>query len=204
MLFFSINISFKRRNFAIHNWGEDKLIVHCLIPDISHQMSIITNSSCCPFSSSLYICMAEQVMAFTSVPCQQQYRELKPERERGQQAVYYTSPQRLIITFSYSLALQLWGLLMDFISWFIKLCVQAFQPLILINRGGNHWGCTTIYRLLSYPFISLVKLKTIHFYPRRTIRYNNLSSLNRNFKQDFVYIYKCCVEFSLQHPKKFL
>ena len=53
-------------------------------------------------------------------------------------AVYYTSPQSFIKTFSYSPAFQLWGLLR--------------------YRGGNfeyyHWGCTSIYRRLSYPFRS--------------------------------------------------
>ena len=52
------------------------------------------------------------------------------ERERGQWAVYYTSPQSFIITFSYSLAYQLWGLYWILICWFIKLSVQVFQPII--------------------------------------------------------------------------
>ena len=38
---------------------------------------------------------------------------------------------------------------------FIKLSVQTFQPLIVIYRMGNfvyhHWGCTSIYKSLSYP-----------------------------------------------------
>ena len=33
---------------------------------------------------------------------------------RGHWTVYYTSPQSIIITFSYSLALQHWGLLLNF------------------------------------------------------------------------------------------
>ena len=37
---------------------------------------------------------------------------------------------------------------------------QTFQPLILIYRRGNFvchdWGCTSIFRPLSYPFKSLV------------------------------------------------
>ena len=37
----------------------------------------------------------------------------------GHLAVYYTSPQSSIITFSYSLALQLWGLLFNF-DWLIQ------------------------------------------------------------------------------------
>ena len=36
----------------------------------------------------------------------------------GDLALYYTSPQRFIIMFSCSLALQLWGLIL--IDWFIK------------------------------------------------------------------------------------
>ena len=44
----------------------------------------------------------------------------------GQWAVYYASPQSLIITFSYLLAQQLWGLLLNFDWFFIKLSVQTF------------------------------------------------------------------------------
>ena len=33
---------------------------------------------------------------------------------RGHRAVYYTSPQSLLITFSFSLAQQIWGLLLNF------------------------------------------------------------------------------------------
>ena len=36
------------------------------------------------------------------------------QRKRGQWAVYYTSPQSFIITFSYLLAQQLWGLLLNY------------------------------------------------------------------------------------------
>ena len=41
-------------------------------------------------------------------------------------------------------------------SWFNKVSVQTFQPRIVVYRRGNlvlyHWECTSIYRLLSYPF----------------------------------------------------
>ena len=37
---------------------------------------------------------------------------------RGQWAVYYTSPQSFILTFSYRLAQQIWGLLMNF-DWLV-------------------------------------------------------------------------------------
>ena len=43
------------------------------------------------------------------------------------------------------------------IGWLIYLSVQTFQPIIWINRWGN-WGCTYIYRPLSYPFRSLIDL----------------------------------------------
>ena len=41
----------------------------------------------------------------------------------------------------------------------IKSSVQTFQPLVVIYRRGNfmyqnYWGCTSIYRPLSYPFRS--------------------------------------------------
>ena len=57
--------------------------------------------------------------------------------------------------FSYFVGLKFWGL-----GWCIKLSVQKFQPLILIYKRDdilvNHdWGCTSIYRQLSYPFRSL-------------------------------------------------
>ena len=51
------------------------------------------------------------------------------ERERGQLADYYTSPQSFIKDISYSLVQRLWGLLM---VWIINLSVQTFQLLILI------------------------------------------------------------------------
>ena len=89
----------------------------------------------------------------------------------GQWAVYSTSPQSFIITFSYSLAWQLWGLLCILIGWFIKLSAQTIQPLILIYRTGNfvyhHWGaqllylcvcwyvvgCLAVVRALGQPFL---------------------------------------------------
>ena len=39
---------------------------------------------------------------------------------RGDWAAYYTSPQSFMIRFSWSLALQLWGLSFSFNGWFIK------------------------------------------------------------------------------------
>ena len=59
----------------------------------------------------------------------------------------------------YSLALQLWGLLLNLIGWFIAFSISKFQPLIVIYRMGNymnhHWVCTLIYQPLSYSFKSL-------------------------------------------------
>ena len=45
--------------------------------------------------------------------------------ESGHRAVYYTSPQSRIITFSYSLALQLWGLSLDLVSCYMELSVNV-------------------------------------------------------------------------------
>ena len=59
---------------------------------------------------------------------------------RGQWVVYYTSPQSFMIVFSYSIAQQLWGLLLKFdwlVGWFIKFSVKTFQPLIVIVIIGN-------------------------------------------------------------------
>ena len=51
------------------------------------------------------------------------------------------------------------------IGLFIKLSVQTFQPLILINRRSifvyHHWGCTSNFRPLSYSFRSLKKGLTV-------------------------------------------
>ena len=41
----------------------------------------------------------------------------------GHWAVYYTSLQSFTITFTYSLAYQLWGLFIDLIGWIIKRCL---------------------------------------------------------------------------------
>ena len=76
---------------------------------------------------------------------------------RVHSAVYFTSPQRFIITFSYSLTLQLWRLSLNLIGcWVMKLIVQTFQPLTVIYRRCNfmyhYWGCKLINRPLSYPF----------------------------------------------------
>ena len=65
---------------------------------------------------------------------------------RGHWAVYYTSPQTFILLFSYSLAQQIWGLLLNF-DWFVD------WPLVVIYRWGNfvyhHLGCTSIYPFRS-------------------------------------------------------
>ena len=62
-------------------------------------------------------------------------------REGGDWAVYYTGPQSFLITFSYSLAQQLWALIIIFIGWIIKLSVKTFQPLIVNYRRSNFIYC---------------------------------------------------------------
>ena len=53
----------------------------------------------------------------------------------------------------------------NLIGWFIKSSVHTFLPLILIYWRGNfvckYWGCTSIYRPLSYPFKSLIYIIVI-------------------------------------------
>ena len=58
------------------------------------------------------------------------------EGGRGHWTVYYTSLKSFIITFSYLLASQLWGLYCTMFGWFISLSVKTFQPLIVIYRKG--------------------------------------------------------------------
>ena len=83
------------------------------------------------------------------------------QRGRGNFAVHYTSLQSFKITFFLFVGLTTlqtftyWIL----ISWFIRLRVQTFQPIIIFYRRDNfvycHWGCKSIYWLLCYPFRSL-------------------------------------------------
>ena len=77
----------------------------------------------------------------------------------GHCAVYYTSPQRFVITFSCMLAQQLWGLSLDF-NWLVN---QVKCPNVSTTNynllGGQFclalWGFSSIYLPLSYPFRSL-------------------------------------------------
>ena len=52
--------------------------------------------------------------------------------------------------FLYSLAIQLWGLFQ-----LIKLIVRTFKSIIWSNFVYHHYGCTSFFRTLSYPFRSL-------------------------------------------------
>ncbi len=70
---------------------------------------------------------------------------------RGHWAVYETSPQSLIIMFSYSFAQQFWGLLFNLIYFSLCLCPNVCNVI----EGVILWGGTSIYRPLSHPFISL-------------------------------------------------
>ena len=56
---------------------------------------------------------------------------------RGHWAVYFTSPQSFIVTFSFSLAKQLWGFLLNF-DWLVfEVECPNFQPVIVIYRRSN-------------------------------------------------------------------
>ncbi len=50
---------------------------------------------------------------------------IENQRERGHWAIYYTRPQSNILTFTYSLAQQLWGLLLNFDWLFHLVSVQT-------------------------------------------------------------------------------
>ena len=71
---------------------------------------------------------------------------MQREREGGQWAVYYTSPQSILTTFSYSLAKNFGYLYWILIGWIIKMSVPTFQP---------HMECTCIYCILSHTFRTL-------------------------------------------------
>ena len=84
----------------------------------------------------------------------------KSQGGRGHWAVYYTSLQSFT-RFSYLLGQQLRYFYWILIGLFIKLNVQSFEPIIVIYRRdnyiNNHWGCTSMYQPLAYPFRSLKK-----------------------------------------------
>ena len=89
-------------------------------------------------------------------------------RGRGHWAVYYTIPQSFMIPFFIRWLIIFGNFYWTYISWFIQLRVQTFQIIfVLFNRRGNfvyhHWGCTSIYRPVSYTFRSLILHLIIQF-----------------------------------------
>ena len=68
-------------------------------------------------------------------------------------AVNYTNPQSFKISFSYSLAQQLWGFLLNF-DWFVhwNKCPNIEPLIVKGNFLFHHGGCTSIYPPLSYPW----------------------------------------------------
>ena len=77
--------------------------------------------------------------------------------ERGHIAIYYASPQSYIMIFSFSLAQQLWGLLLNF-DWLVHQveCTNVSTFNCKVHYVYHHWGCTLINRTLSYHSRSLV------------------------------------------------
>ena len=115
------------------------------------------------------------------------YERFFPGREEHL-AVYYTSPQSIQrFLFVGSLVTYYWIL----IGWFFKLSVQMCQRLIVIYRRGNFvyhpWGCTSIYRSLSYPFRSLDFL----------LKSNACINLNRRIVTSWFHSYFCWLNYSL-------
>ena len=82
---------------------------------------------------------------------------------RGHWAVYYTFPQSFIIKILIHWLSNFGDFYWILIGWF---SIQTFKLLIKIHRRGNfvyhHGGCTSIYRLLSYPFRSFVKYSVLN------------------------------------------
>ena len=94
--------------------------------------------------------------------------------------------QIFIIMLSTSLASQLWGLYWILIGWFLKLSVPPFQLLILIYRRGNfvdhHWGCTSIYLSLSFPFRSPPSsMKFYKTYPHLRLHTTSISRYSTKY-----------------------
>ena len=77
-------------------------------------------------------------------------------RKRGHWNVSYTSTERFFLTFSYSLALQLWGLLLDF-NWFVNY-VECSNVSIIDFESQMGWFCESsfgMYTNLSAIVLSL-------------------------------------------------
>ena len=66
--------------------------------------------------ADLYNCIFPTLIGNKQRVINQQFKQ----GVREHWAVYYTSPKSLIIMFSYLLALQLWGLLLNLIGWLSK------------------------------------------------------------------------------------
>ena len=81
------------------------------------------------------------------------------EREREDNGLFITLVPKVLQSFFIRWLDNFGDFYWILIGLLIKLSDQTFQPLILIYRIGNfvyqHWGYTSIYRLLSYPFRSL-------------------------------------------------
>ena len=77
------------------------------------------------------------------------------QEERGHWTVYYTSPQSLIITISYPLALQPWTLGF-LIVWLIYLSVETTQSLIASTEGVIMCIITgDVHQFIGHCFIPL-------------------------------------------------
>ena len=75
----------------------------------------------------------------------------------GREGTLGIGPQSFIITFLI-LWLKNFGNF-NFDGWFIKLSVHKFQIVawVILCIINHYWGCTSIYRSLSYPLRSLLK-----------------------------------------------
>ena len=69
--------------------------------------------------TSIYRPLSYPTRSLTNISLHVVYMVAHNQEGRGHRAVYFASPQSLIITFSLSLAEQPWGLLLNF-DWFIS------------------------------------------------------------------------------------
>ena len=94
----------KMTTYQTKKFLNNENIKYCGEPSIPHMLFTQKYTQHLKFRECLIIRVKQRISFYCSINL----------RKRGYQAVYSTSPQSLIISFSYSLAQQPWGLLFDF------------------------------------------------------------------------------------------
>ena len=118
------------------------------------------------------------------------------QREWGDNGLFITLVPKVLYIVFYFVCLITLGTFVNLIGWFIKLSVHTFQSPILIYGMGNslyhEWGCTSIYRLLSYPLRSLVVLLWINPFLFSKSYHNKFScsqgEMEKKLLMNYIYI----------------